>query len=102
MSDINSVITKADLVSFLGIDYADDEMTNTNIQRSINTADGELRESVGENYPIDHPLTKELALLYASASYENRDIAGNEAKRANDIALKLRLVLRRRSNESTV
>lgn len=97
MSDIKEVLTAEDLLSFLGIDYAD-EVVNTNIARAIKTADGELRESVGENYPVDHPLTPELALLYAAASYENRDIAGNESKRANDLALKLRLVLRRRSN----
>jgi len=98
MSKINDVITSNDLLAYLGIDYADD-MVNKNIARAINTADGELRESVGENYPVDHPLTKELALLYASNSYENRDLSGNEGKRAEQIALKLRLVLRRGSNE---
>lgn len=98
MSDINKVISADDLRAYLGIDYADD-MVNINIARAINTADGELRESVGDNYPVDHPLTKELALLYASVSYENRELSGNEGKRADQIALKLRLVLRRRSNE---
>ena len=98
MSDINKVISSADLLAHLGIDYADD-MVNKNISQAIKYADGELRESVGDNYPVDHPLTPELALLYASASYENRDLSGNEVKRANDIALKLRLVLRRGSSE---
>lgn len=97
MSNINDVITADDLLVYLGIDYADD-MVNQNIARAIKTADGDLRESVGDDYPVDHPLTPELALMYAAASYENRDLAGNESKRANDIALKLRLVLRRRSN----
>jgi len=97
MSNINDVITSEDLVAFLGIDYVDD-MVTTNITRAINTADGNLRESVSDDYPVDHPLTKELALLYAAASYENRDIVDNESKRANDLALKLRLVLRRREN----
>jgi hypothetical protein len=97
MSDISKVITEADVLAYLGIDYADD-MVNTNIAKAIRYADGELRESVGDDYPVDHPLTPELALLYASASYEKRDLAGNELKRAEQIAQKLRLVLRRRSN----
>lgn len=97
MSNINDVITAADLLAFLGIDYVD-KIVQTNVERSIATADGDLRESVGDDYPVDHPLTRELALLYASAAYENRDVAGNESKRANDLALKLRLVLRRRTN----
>lgn len=97
MSNINDVITADDVLAYLGIDYADD-MVNTNIAKAIAYADGELRESVSDDYPVDHPLTPELALLYASASYEKRDLAGNELKRANDIALKLRLYLRRVSN----
>lgn len=97
MSDINAVITASDLLAHLGIDYADD-MVNQNIERAIKYADGELRESVSDDYPIDHPLTPELALLYASCSYEHRDLSGNELKRAEQIALKLRLVLRRGSN----
>ena len=97
MSKINDVITSDDLLAYLGIDYADD-MVNKNIANAITYADGELRESVGDNYPVDHSLTPELALLYASASYEKRDLAGNELKRANDIALKLRLYVRRVSN----
>lgn len=99
MSDISKVITDKDVLSYLGIDYADD-MVNTNIARAIAYADGELRESVSDDYPVDHPLTKELALIYASVSYENRDLSGNENKRAEQLALKLRLVLKRReSNE---
>ena len=97
MSDIKAVITEDDLLAHLGIDYADD-MVNKNIAKAIAYADGELRESVGDKYPVDHPLTPELALLYATASYEQRDLSGNEIKRADQIALKLRLVLRRGSN----
>ena len=97
MSNINDVIIADDVLACLGIDYADD-MVNKNIAKAIAYADGELRESVGDNYPVDHPLTPELALIYASASYEKRDLAGNELKRADQIALKLRLYLRRVSN----
>ena len=101
MSDINKVITKDELRVYLGIDYAD-EMINQNLERAINTADGDLRESVADKYPVEHPLTKELALMYASASYDQRDLSSNESKRANDFALKLRLYLRRVSDESSV
>lgn len=94
MSDINAVITADDVKAYLGIDYADD-MVEKNIAKAIAYADGELRESVGDNYPVDHSLTPELALIYASASYEKRDLAGNELKRADQIALKLRLYMRR-------
>ena len=94
MSDISAVITADDLLAYLGIDYADD-MVNKNIANAIAYADGELRESVGENYPVDHPLTPELALLHASASYEKRDLTENEFKRAFQISLKLKLYLSR-------
>jgi hypothetical protein len=97
MSNISDVITPEDLLAYLGIDYADD-MVYKNIESAIAYADGELRESVSDNYPVDHPLTPELALLYATASYEKRDLAGNELKRAEQIALKLRLYLRRVSD----
>lgn len=97
MSNISDVITSEDLLAYLGIDYADD-MVNKNIENAIAYADGELRESVSDNYPVDHPLAPELALLYATASYEKRDLSGNELKRADQIALKLRLYLRRVSN----
>lgn len=97
MSKIQDVITREDLLAYLGIDYADD-MVNHNIDSAIAYADGELRESVADNYPVDHPLTRELALLHAAASYEKRDLAGNELKRAEQIALKLRLYLRRVSD----
>ena len=97
MSNISDVITPEDLLAYLGIDYADD-MVYKNIENAIAYADGELRESVSDNYPVDHPLAPELALLYATASYEKRDLSGNELKRADQIALKLRLYLRRVSN----
>ena len=100
MSNIEDVITVNDVLDYLGIDYAD-EMVTRNINRAINTADGELRESVADNYPVDHPLTKELALIYASNAYENRgdiSLSNNERKLSNGLALKLRLYMRRVSN----
>lgn len=100
MSNIEDVITAENLLDYLGIDYADD-MVSRNINRALNTADGELRESVADDYPVDHPLTKELALIYASNAYENRgdiSLSNNERKLSSGLALKLRLYMRRVSN----
>ena len=100
MSNIEDVITVDDVLDYLGIDYADDMVTR-NVNRAISTADGELRESVADDYPVDHPLTKELALIYASNAYENRgdiSLSNNERKLSSGIALKLRLYMRRVSN----
>ena len=101
MSKIEDVITADDLLDYLGIDYADDMVTR-NVIRAINTADGMLRETVADNYPVDHSLTKELALIYASNAYENRgdiSLSNNERKLSSVLAMKLRLYLRRVSNE---
>jgi hypothetical protein len=100
MSNIEDVIIVEDVLDYLGIDYADDVVLR-NVTRSIGTADGELRESVAEDYPVDHPLTKELALIYASNAYENRgdiSLSSNERKLSGDLASKLRLYMRRVSN----
>ena len=100
MSNINDVITNDDVLGYLGIDYAD-EMVTKNITRAIATADGQLRESVSDDYPVDHPLTKELALIYASNAYENRgdiSLSNNERKLSSDFAMKLRLYMRRVNN----
>ena len=98
MSDISLVITENDVLNHLGIDYADD-MVNRKIAQAISYADGELRESIDDNYPVDHPLTKELALIFASVSYENRDLSGNEEKHAYNISFKIRQYMRRSSDE---
>lgn len=100
MSNIEDVITIDDVLDYLGIDYADD-VIRRNVSRAINTASGELRESVADDYPVDHPLTIELALIYASNAYENRgdiSLSNNERKLSNDLANKLRLYMRRVSN----
>ena len=98
MIRIDDVLDISDMIHHLGIDGCDSMIFN-NLKSAIRYADGELRESVGDHYPKPHPLTSELAKIYATVSYEQRDLTGNELKRANDIALKLRLVMRRRENE---
>ena len=101
MSEI-TVVSVEDVLAELGIDYADDMVTK-NINRAIKTADAYLKGSIGENYPITDPRSKELVLIIISDLYDNRGIAstisGNTRRLVDDLSLQLRLELRRGSNE---
>lgn len=101
MADTTQVVSVEDVLAYLGIDYADD-MVNTNVERAIKTADAYLKGSIGANYPVDDPRSKELALIIISDIYDNRGlqstISGNVRKLVDDISLQLRLELRRSSN----
>ena len=100
MSDVKAVITEDDLLARLGIDYADD-MVNKNIAKAIAYADGELRESVGDEYPVEDPRAKELALMIVADLYDNRgltvsnNVSTNMRKLVDNMSLQLRLELRR-------
>ena len=101
MSDTSiQVVSVEEVLAYLGIDYADD-MVNRNIERVIKTAGATLKGSIGENYPVDDPRAKELALIICSDLYDNRGlkstISGNTRKLVNDFELQLRLELRRAS-----
>lgn len=102
MSETNTVVSVDEVLSYLGIDYTDD-MVIKNITRLIKTADSYLKGSIGENYPITDPRSKELALIIISDLYDNRGIAstisGNTRRLVDDLSLQLRLELRRGSNE---
>lgn len=102
MSDTISVVSVDEVLAYLGIDYSDD-MVITNIERAIKTADAYLKGSIGENYPIEDPKSKELALLLVADLYDNRGltstVSGNTRKLVEDLSLQLRLELRRGSNE---
>ena len=102
MSDTISVVSVDEVLAYLGIDYSDD-MVTTNIERAIKTADAYLKGSIGENYPIEDPKSKELALLLVADLYDNRGVtstvSGNTRKLVEDLSLQLRLELRRGSNE---
>ena len=91
-------LTTDEVLSYLGIDYADD-MVNKNITRAIKTADSYLKGSIGENYPVDDPRAKELALIIVSDLYDNRGLvstlSGNTRRLVDDFSLQLRLELRR-------
>ena len=102
MSDTISVVNVEEVLAYLGIDYADD-MVNINIERAIKTADAYLKGSIGENYPVQDPRSKELALLLVADLYDNRGltsaVSGNTRRLIEDLSLQLRLELRRGSNE---
>lgn len=104
MSDTNTiqVVSAEEVRAYLGIDYAD-EMVNKNIDRAIKTADAYLKGSIGDNYPVEDPRSKELALIIISDLYDNRGlqstISGNTRRLVDDLSLQLRLELRRGSNE---
>lgn len=101
MSDTITVVSVDEVKDYLGIDYAD-EMVERNINRAIKTADAYLKSSIGENYPIEDPKAKELALIIISDLYDNRGfnstVSGNTRRLVDDLSLQLRLELRRGSN----
>lgn len=102
MSDTIQVVTVDEVLAYLGIDYSDD-MVMKNIARLIKTADAYLKGSIGEDYPVEDPKAKELALIIISDLYDNRgvssNVSGNTRKLVSDMSLQLRLELRRGSNE---
>lgn len=99
MSDTIQVVSVEEVLAYLGIDYSDD-MVKTNIERAIKTADAYLKGSIGSNYPIQDPRSKELALIIVSDLYDNRgltsSVSGNTRRLVEDFSLQLRLELRRR------
>ena len=92
--------TVEEVLSYLGIDYADDMVTR-NVERSIQTADAYLKGSIGANYPAEDPRVKELALIFISDLYDNRGMiektSGNVRRLVDDMSLQLRLELSRAS-----
>ena len=97
-----ALVSVEEVLAYLGIDYSDD-MVTANIERVIKTADAYLKGSIGENYPVDDPRSKELALIIISDLYDNRGlnstVSGNTRKLVDDLSLQLRLELRRGSSE---
>ena len=100
MSGASALLDVADVLAYLGIDYADGAVLS-NIDRLIKTADAYLKSAVGENYPTDDPKAKEVALLVISDLYDNRGMTINNfnitRKIIDDMTLQLQLELRRRS-----
>ena len=94
------VVSVDEVLAYLGIDYADDMVTK-NVERLIKTADAYLMGSIGENYPIEDPRAKELALMIVADLYDNRgltvstNVSANIRKLVDDMSLQIRLELRR-------
>ena len=102
MGDVAQVVSVEEVLAYLGIDYADD-MVNKNIERLIKTANAYLKGSIGDDYPVEDPKAKELALIIISDLYDNRGlsstVSGNTRKLVEDLSWQLRLELRRGSGE---
>lgn len=102
MADQSNIVSVDEVLSYLGIDYSD-EMVIINIERIIRTADAYLKGSIGENYPVTDPRSKELALIIISDLYDNRGlnstVSGNVRRLVDDLSLQLRLELRRATND---
>lgn len=104
-TETTAVVSVDEVLAYMGIDYADD-MVTANIQRAIKTADYYLKGSIGENYPVEDPRSKELALIIVADLYDNRSlqalgggsISSNTRKLVEDMSLQLRLELRRAAN----
>ncbi len=98
-------VNVSDVLNYLGIDYAD-EMVTKNIERLIRTADYYLKGSVGDDYPISDPRTKELALIIISDLYDNRGlsstVSNNTRKIVDDLSMQLKLELRKVSTNEDV
>ena len=96
------MLTVDEVLENLGYDYADD-VIKRKITRCISTADAYLKGSIGENYPIEDPRVKELALMVIDELYDNRGImekvAGNVRRLFDDMSLQLRLELRTSESE---
>lgn len=95
MPEIITVVTVDEVLEYLGIDYADNMVTN-NINRAIKTADAYLKGSIGNDYPLDDPRAKELALIIVADLYDNRTmttVSNNTRRLVDDLSLQLRLEL---------
>lgn len=93
-----AVVTIDEVKNYLGIDYSD-TMVDANINRLINTADAYLKGSIGQDYPVQDPRSKELALIIIGDLYDNRmvsqQITMKTRKLVDDMSLQLRLEMRR-------
>lgn len=96
MADLITVLSVDDVLEYLGIDYADDKVKR-NITRAITTADMFLKGSIGQNYPINDPRSKELALIIVSDLYDVRGftvsntLSNNVRRLVEDLSIQLRL-----------
>lgn len=104
---MNDILTSNEVMSYLGIDYADD-MILQNIKRTIRTADAFLEGAIGKEYPRNDPRAKEVALIITADLYDNRvytnsaAMTNNVRRLVDDMCLQLRLELGREQNGENV
>lgn len=97
-------LTEKEIIDYLGIDYTDDRTTRV-LTRTLKTADAYLKGSIGEDYPVDDPRAKEIALIVIDDLYSNHDltdkVSGNIRRLVEDFSLQLKLELRRKKENNT-
>ena len=95
------MVTIKEAAQYLGLDYLDDEMTNANLQRALDSSIYRLYGSVGrdvETYMENDPRVDQLVLIYTEEAYDNhpgsakQDAAKNHLR--DNLELQLRLELR--------
>lgn len=105
MDETNSLgLTMEEITDYIGIDYSDERTTRV-LTRTLKTAVSYLKGSIGEDYPVDDPRAKELALIVIDDLYNNHDltdkVAGNTRRLVEDFSLQLKLELRRKKENKT-
>lgn len=91
---------------YLGIDYADDMVTE-NVERALNSAWHTVLSAVGEDAPTylaNDPRLEELTLIYLDALYSERGVSakalGATRSLLSGMELQLRMELRRAKEEA--
>ena len=95
-----------EVLSYLGIDYADEDVTK-NVQKALNAAKATLLGSVGEDvetYLPDDPRVAELVKIYTDDLYSERGVSakvsGATRQMVNTMEWQLRLELIRAREEA--
>ena len=93
--------TLEDALGYLGIDYADDQVTR-NVSRALDAARRVVLGAVGddlEDYLPDDPRAAELTLIYLDDLYSERGVSakvsGATRRLVHDLEWQLKLELRR-------
>lgn len=94
------MVTTADALLYLGIDYADEVIT-ANVERALKTARKTLHGAVGadvDTYLAGDPRADELTLIYLDDLYSERGVSakvsGSTRRLVQTMELQLRLDLR--------
>ncbi len=99
MQKSDGPVSVLEAMNYLGIDVQD-ESVNSNIRRAINTADAYLKGAISENYPMNDPRVKELALMIVADLYDSRGLMASDkvSKNIRHLANNYLLQLRIESN----